>query len=58
MKKMQLIKQEHDVLEDVEKGPEAKVVEDLICYKLDEPSFDCFFFIGANLEERESTKLI
>ena len=58
MKEVQLIEEEHEVLEDVEWDPEAKVVEDLIRYELDEPSSDRFFLIGANLEERERTELI
>ncbi|GFZ14630.1 hypothetical protein Acr_24g0008200 [Actinidia rufa] len=48
MKEVQLIEQDHEVLEDVVRDPEAKVVEDLICYELDEPSLDCFFLIGID----------
>ena len=55
---MQLIEEEREVLEDVERDPQAKVVEDLICYELDEPSSDHFFLTGANLEERKRTELI
>ncbi|GFZ08917.1 hypothetical protein Acr_20g0007250 [Actinidia rufa] len=58
MKEVQLIEQEHEVLEDVGSDPMAKVVDDLIRYELDEPSSDCFFFTGAKLEERERTELI
>ena len=58
MKEVQLIEKEHKVLEDVRRNPKAKVVEDLIRYKLDEPSLDHFFLIGENLEEREKTELI
>ncbi|GFS40078.1 hypothetical protein Acr_00g0066580 [Actinidia rufa] len=58
MKEVKLIEEHHKVLEDIGRDLEAKVVEDLICYKLDEPSFDCFFFTGANLEERERTELV
>ena len=58
MKEIQLIEEEHEVLEDVGKDPEARVVEDLIFYELDEPSSDHFFLINANLEERERTELI
>ncbi|GFS31617.1 translocon at inner membrane of chloroplasts 21 [Actinidia rufa] len=47
-----------EVLEDVGRDSEAKVVEDLICYKLDEPTLDRFFLTGANLEERERTEFI
>ena len=51
MKEVLLIKEEHKVLEDVERDLETKVVEDLICYELDEPSLDRFFLIGVTLEE-------
>ena len=55
---MQLIKEKHEVLEDVGRNPEAKVVEYLICYDQDEPSSDCFFLFGENLEEQERIELI
>ena len=55
---MQVIEEEHEVLEDVGRDPEDKVVEDLIRYELDEPSSDRFFLTGANLEERERIELI
>ncbi|GFZ03447.1 hypothetical protein Acr_16g0000710 [Actinidia rufa] len=58
MKEVQLIKEEREVLEDVGRDLEVKVVEDLICYELDEPSSNRFFFTGANLEERDRTELI
>ena len=58
MKEVKLIDEEREVLEDVRRDLEDKVVEDLICYKLDEPSSDRFFLTGANLEEREKTELI
>ena len=58
MKKVQLIEQEQEVMEDIGRDPEAKVMEDLICYELDELSSDRFFLTGVNLEERERTKLI
>ena len=45
-------------MEDVGRTPEAKVVENLVRYDLDEPSVDCFFFTGSNLKERERTDLI
>ena len=57
MKEVQLIEEEWEVLEDVGRDPEAKVVEDLIHYELDEPSSDHFFLTNANLEERVRTKL-
>ena len=58
LKEVQLIKEEHEVLEDVQKDLEAKVLEDLIHFELDEPSLNHFFLRGTNLEEREKTKLI
>ena len=58
MKEVQLIEAEQEVLKDVGRVPEAKVVEDLICYELDEPSSDHFFLTGVNLEERERIELI
>ncbi|GFS36525.1 hypothetical protein Acr_00g0046500 [Actinidia rufa] len=58
IKKVQLIEEEREVLEDVGRDPKAKVAEDLICYELDEPSSNRFFLTGANLEERERTELI
>ena len=53
-----MIEEEHEVLEDVRRDPEAKVMEDLICYEFDEPSSDYLFLTGANLEEQERTELI
>ena len=58
MKEVQLVEEEHEFLEDVGRNLEAKVVEDLICYELDELSLDRFFLTGANLKEGERTKLI
>ena len=58
MKEVQLIEEEHEVLDDVRRDPKAKVVEDQIRYELDEPSSDCFFLTGTNLKERERTELI
>ena len=55
---MQLIKEEHEALENVSWDPEAKVMEDLIWCELDEPSSDYFFLTGANLKERERAELI
>ena len=56
MKEVQLI--EWEVLEDVGRELEDKVMEDLIHYKLNELSSDRFFLTGANLKERERTELI
>ena len=58
LQEVQLIEEEHEVLEDNGRDPEAKVMEDLIRYELDEPSSDHFFLTGANLEERERTELV
>ena len=58
IKEVQLVEEEQEVLEDVEKDPEAKVAEDSMRYELDEPSLDRFFLTGANLEEWERIKLI
>ena len=51
IKEVQLIEEEHEVLEDVRRNPKAKVMEDLIRYELDEPSSDRFFLTCAHLEE-------
>ena len=48
---------QHGILEDIGREPEAKVVEDLICNELDEPSLDHFFLTSANLKEQEKTEL-
>ena len=45
MKEVQLIEEEHKVLVDIGRDLETKVVEDMIRYKLDEPSLDHFFLI-------------
>ena len=58
IQEVQLIKEEQEVLEDIKRDPETKVVEDLMRYELDEPSSDNFFLIGANVEERERSELI
>ena len=50
IKEVQLIEEGNRVLEDVGRDPEAKVMEDLIHYELDEPSADHFFLIDANLK--------
>ena len=38
MKKVLFVEEEREVLEDVGRTPKNKLVEDLICYKLNEPS--------------------
>ena len=58
MKEVQLIEEEHEVLDDIGRDPKAKVVKALLHYELDEPSSNSFFLTSANLEERERTELI
>ena len=41
MKEMQLVEEEREILKNIYRTPEAKIVEDLIHYKLDEPSSNC-----------------
>ena len=53
-----MIEEEHEVLEDVGRNPEAKVMKDLIRYELDELSLDRFFLTSANMEEQERIELI
>ena len=48
-----MVKEEREVLEDVSRTLEAKVVEDLIRYELDEPSSNHYFLVGSNMKERE-----
>ena len=55
---MQLVKKEREILKDVGRTPEAKVVEDLICYELIEPRLNHFFLVGSNMREWERTKHI
>ena len=45
MKEVHLVEEEHEDLEDVGRNPEAKVMEDLIRFELDEPSSDRFFLM-------------
>ena len=51
MKEVQLIEEEHKVLENVGRDLKTKVVEDLIHYELDESKLDRLFLTGAKLEE-------
>lgn len=51
MKEVQLVEEEREVLEDVGRVLREKVVEELVCYELDEPSFDLFFLVGSNMKE-------
>ena len=50
--------EERDVVKDVSRVPEAKVVKDLIRHDLDEPISNWFFLVGSNLKEQERTELI
>ena len=50
--------EEREVLKDVSRVPEAKVVKDLIRHDLDEPISNWFFLAGSNLKEQERTELI
>ncbi|GFZ15658.1 hypothetical protein Acr_25g0000670 [Actinidia rufa] len=47
-----------EVLEDVGRDPEAKVIEELVRYELDEPGSDRFFLVGSDLNECDRTELI
>ena len=58
MKEVKLVEEEREVLKDVVRTPEAKVVEDLIQHELNEPNLECYFLVGSNMKERERTKLI
>ncbi|GFZ15738.1 hypothetical protein Acr_25g0001470 [Actinidia rufa] len=58
VKEVQMVKTNIEVLEDVGHDPETKVIEELVCYELDEPSSDRFFLVGSNLNECERTELI
>ncbi|GFY95617.1 hypothetical protein Acr_10g0010020 [Actinidia rufa] len=58
MKEVQMVEEEMEVLEYFGRTSEAKVMENLMHYNLDEPSSDCFFLTCSNLMEQERTKLI
>ncbi|GFY88849.1 hypothetical protein Acr_06g0007890 [Actinidia rufa] len=58
MKKMQFVEEESEVLEDVGRTSEDKVVEDLILYELDEWNSDRYFLVGSNMKEQQRTELI
>ncbi|GFZ19655.1 hypothetical protein Acr_28g0003600 [Actinidia rufa] len=58
MKEVQMIEENMEVLEDVGRDPEAKVIEELVRYELDEPSSDRFFLVGSDLNECERSELI
>ncbi|GFZ15616.1 hypothetical protein Acr_25g0000250 [Actinidia rufa] len=58
MKEVQMIEEDIEVLEDVGRDPEAKVIEELVRYELDEPVSGQFFLVGSGLNECERTELI
>ncbi|GFY97881.1 hypothetical protein Acr_12g0004220 [Actinidia rufa] len=58
MKEVQMVEEDIEVMEDVGRDPEAKVIEELVRYELDEPSSDRFFLIGSDLKKCERTELI
>ncbi|GFZ21894.1 hypothetical protein Acr_29g0010560 [Actinidia rufa] len=58
MKEVQMIEEDIEVLEDVGRDPEVKVIEELVRYELDEPGPDRFFLVGSDLNECERTELI
>ena len=51
MKFVQLVEEEREVLKDVSRILEEKVVKELVHYELDEKSSDHFFLIVSNLRE-------
>ncbi|GFY97770.1 hypothetical protein Acr_12g0003110 [Actinidia rufa] len=50
VKEVQMVEEDIEVLEDVGRDPEAKVIEELVRYELDEPSSDQFFLIGVAIK--------
>ncbi|XP_057488466.1 uncharacterized protein LOC130774448 [Actinidia eriantha] len=58
VKEVQMVEEDIEVLEDVGRDPEAKVIEELVRYELDEPSSDRFFLTGSDLNEFDRTELI
>ena len=57
MKEVQVVA-ERELLEDVGRTPEDKVVEELIHYELDEPSSDNYLFVDSNMKKQERIELI
>ena len=48
-----MVEEERKFLEDVGRTPYTKVMEDLICYELNELSLNHFFLVGSNVRQRE-----
>ena len=55
---MQLLEVDREMLEDVDRILEGKVVENLVRYELDEPRLNCFFLVGLNFKKQERTELV
>ncbi|GFZ14402.1 hypothetical protein Acr_24g0005920 [Actinidia rufa] len=55
VKEVQMVEEDIEVLEDVGRDLEAKVIEELVCYELDEPSSDRFFLTGPGTEPIETS---
>ncbi|GFZ09192.1 hypothetical protein Acr_20g0010000 [Actinidia rufa] len=51
VKEVQMVEEDIEVLKDMGRDPEAKVIEELVHYDLDEPSSDRFFLVGSDLNE-------
>ncbi|GFY90940.1 hypothetical protein Acr_07g0011360 [Actinidia rufa] len=58
VKEVQMVEEDIEMLEDVGRNPEAKVIEELVRCELDEPGSDRFFLIGSDLKECERTELV
>ncbi|GFS32905.1 hypothetical protein Acr_00g0025260 [Actinidia rufa] len=56
-KEVQFVEGEMEVLEDVGRIPENKVVKDPIHYEVNEPSSHRYFLHGSNMKEQERTEL-
>ena len=52
------MEEEREVLEDIGRISEPKIMEKLVHYKLNDPNSDCYFLIGLNMKEHERTELI
>ncbi|GFZ04686.1 hypothetical protein Acr_17g0002580 [Actinidia rufa] len=56
-KEVQMIEENTEVLEDVGRDPEAKVIEELVRYELGERGSDRFFLVGSGLNECERPEI-
>ncbi|GFZ00952.1 hypothetical protein Acr_14g0005870 [Actinidia rufa] len=57
MKEVQMIEENTEVLQDVGRDPEAKVIEELVRYELGEQGSDRFFLVGSGLNECERPEI-